>query len=84
MSTLANKISVQSVKRNGQFLILDIGDHKRIEIPLKAFPRLERATNEQLQSYRLSGAGTGIHWPLIDEDLSFEWLIQDYGIRIGN
>jgi hypothetical protein len=82
MSTLANKIKVKSVKRDGQYLVLDLGDSKRIDVPLKAFPRLQHATDADLQDYRLSGAGTGIHWPVIDEDLSFEWLIQDYGIKI--
>ena len=63
------------MKHGHRFLILDIGDGKRIKIPLAGFPGLQRASEAELQDFKLSGAGTGIHWPAIDEDLSFEWLI---------
>lgn len=38
--------------------------------PLSWFPRLEKATVEQRNNFELSHFG--IHWPELDEDLSFE------------
>ena len=38
--------------------------------PLHWFPRLEKATEKQRNNFELSHFG--IHWPELDEDLSFE------------
>ena len=43
-------------------------------MPLKWFPRLERATPEQRDNFELSPFG--IHWEDIDEDLSFEGFFK--------
>jgi len=40
--------------------------------------RLLHASSEQRTTYELSPSGYGIHWPLIDEDLSVDGLL---GIR---
>jgi uncharacterized protein DUF2442 len=40
------------------------------------FPRLLRATPEQRGNWRLIGGGIGIHWPLIDEDISVASLLS--------
>lgn len=39
------------------------------------WPRLAHATDEQRQDFHLSYFG--IHWPQIDEDLSFEGMFRD-------
>jgi len=41
---------------------------------LSEFPLLEKATNAQRENYYLSSFG--IHWPEIDEDLSFDGLTK--------
>ena len=43
---------------------------------LSAYPLLKAADKEQLQQYKLIGGGTGVHWPLIDEDLSLKGFLQ--------
>jgi Protein of unknown function (DUF2442) len=43
---------------------------------LSAYPSLKEADKEQLQQYNLIGGGTGVHWPLIDEDLSLKGFLQ--------
>ena len=45
---------------------------------LSDWPRLAHATNEQRQDFYLSYGG--IHWPQIDEDLSFEDMFEDNGL----
>jgi len=37
--------------------------------------RLAKASPEERQKYAISATGYGIHWPLIDEDLSIDGLI---------
>ena len=37
--------------------------------------RLAKASPEKREKYEVSPAGYGIHWPLVDEDLSIDGLI---------
>lgn len=39
------------------------------------YPRLERATDEERSRYEISTIG--IHWPELDEDVSFESFLYD-------
>ena len=41
--------------------------------------RLENATLEELKDYRLIVGGIGIHFESIDEDISVEGIIRDFG-----
>ena len=53
-----------------------LADGRVISVPLVWFPRLLHATAEQRNKWVLSGAGYGIHWPELDEDLSAEGLLR--------
>ena len=57
-------------------LSVDMVDGRTITVPLAWYPRLLHATPEQRQNWQISGAGFGIHWPDIDEDLSTEGLLR--------
>ncbi|MBQ9474750.1 MAG: DUF2442 domain-containing protein [Bacteroidales bacterium] len=46
--------------------------------PFAMWERLNRANQEQRSDYYLSY--TGIHWPQIDEDLSFEGMFNYAGL----
>jgi len=39
------------------------------------YPRLLDGTPKERNTWRPCGAGRGIHWPLLDEDLSAEGLL---------
>jgi len=43
---------------------------------------LEKATEMQLNNYRLIGKGAGIHWPQLDEDLSLKAFLQEELARV--
>ena len=43
---------------------------------LSSYPSLKGADKVQLQQYNLIGGGTGVHWPLLDEDLSLKGFLQ--------
>lgn len=51
-------------------IFLHTDDGRTGSMTLRAFPRLLRASEDQRSRYELSPAG--IHWPELDEDLSFE------------
>lgn len=53
-------------------------DGRRASYAFSQWPRLANATNEQRRDFHLSYCG--IHWPQIDEDLSFEGMFGDDSI----
>ena len=59
---------------NGRIYIL-ANDGREGSLPVRLFPRLYNATDAQRQNYTLSHFG--IHWPDIDEDLSYEGFFDD-------
>ena len=65
----------EKVKVTNKDLIIYFVDGRRLDVPLKWFPKLLKASPRQKNKYRLIGNGVGIHWPEIDEDLSINGLI---------
>lgn len=49
-----------------------------IKVPYIHFPRLANANMMELKNYELIGKGVGIHWPLLDEDLSLKGILKDF------
>ena len=78
MATLATAADerVAGVSFDEHRLIVDLMDGRTIAVPLTWYPRLFDATAEQRLNWRIAGAGFGIHWPDIDEDLSTEGLLR--------
>ena len=78
MSTLAVKTDerVAGVAFDADRLIVDLMDGRTIAVPLAWYPRLLDATAGQRADWEIAGAGFGIHWPRIDEDLSVEGLLR--------
>jgi hypothetical protein len=61
-----------------QDLICLIVDGQLIKLPLsKVSKKLELASDIQRNLYAISPSGYGIHWPLIDEDLSVDSLVKN-------
>jgi hypothetical protein len=66
-----------------RFLIIRLSNGSETRFPLSENPRLAKGTGEQLNSFEISPFG--IHWPELDEDLSFEGLLKgDYGQGSGH
>ena len=78
MTTLEPKAGerVRDVRVTDDAIGVDLFDGRTITVPLAWYPRLLHATSEQRANWRISGAGYGIHWPDIDEDLSTQGLLQ--------
>lgn len=56
-------------------LSVDLEDGRTISVPIGWYPRLAYASPEERANFLISGAGYGIHWPDIDEDLGVEGLL---------
>jgi len=67
---------VADVRFDSDRIIVDLMDGRTIAVPLAFYPRLLNATPEQRRNWEIAGAGYGIHWPDIDEDLSTEGLLR--------
>ena len=66
-----------AVFRDGQ-IIINMQSGTEIRFPVAENPRLARGTPAQLNHVELSPFG--IHWPDLDEDLSFRGLLAgDWG-----
>ena len=78
MTTLEPKAGerVIDVRVTEDTISVDLYDGRTITVPLAWYPRLLHATPEQRANWRIAGAGYGIHWPDVDEDLSVQGLLQ--------
>jgi hypothetical protein len=56
-------------------LSVDLTDGRTVAVPLIWFPRLAYGTREERANFRIAGAGYGIHWPDLDEDIGVEGLL---------
>ncbi len=56
-------------------LQVDLEDGRTISVPIGWFPRLAHGTPEERANFQISGAGRGVHWPDLDEDIGIEGLL---------
>ncbi len=68
--------AIRNVHFTEDTVSVDLADGRTITVPLVWFPRLLEATPEQRQNWQIVGAGYGIHWPDVDEDLSSEGFLR--------
>ena len=69
---------IDTIRFDQDFIMLNI-DGNELTIPLdKLSKRLKSATDIERAMYKISPSGYGIHWPLIDEDLSIDGILRDF------
>ena len=67
---------VLDVRFDAHNLIVDLMDGRTISAPIAWYPSLRDATDDQRSRWETCAGGYGIHWPLLDEDLSTEGLLR--------
>lgn len=75
-SAVENHPQAQNVRITDSDLIVELVDGRTVSVPFVWFPRLSRATPEQLANFEIIADGEGIHWPDLDEDLSVAGLLR--------
>jgi len=80
MSTLVDIACSASYARGHIIVTMESG--VEIKFPVRNNPRLAKGSPQQLGNIEVSPYG--LHWPDLDEDLSFRGLLEgDYGQYIG-
>jgi Protein of unknown function (DUF2442) len=66
---------VTGIRFEGDMMILTIdGQEKRFQVS-DISPALQHASEQERNLFEISPSGYGIHWPLLDEDLSIDGLL---------
>ena len=79
MNTSNNRILIKSVGFGNEKMYIELSTNRVLAVPYTYTKRLESATKEDLEDYRLIANGVGIHFEKIDEDISVEGIIRDFG-----
>jgi hypothetical protein len=67
---------VKAVVFTEETISVDLMDGRSITVPLVWYPKLLNATQEERLGWEPCGAGYGMHWEAIDEDLSTEGMLR--------
>ena len=67
---------VANVTVTDDTLSVDLEDGRTISVPIVWYPRPAHAAPAERLNFRVSGAGYGIHWPDLDEDIGVEGLLS--------
>jgi hypothetical protein len=66
---------IKNLHFSGEYMVLTIdGYEKKFRIK-EISPALDRASQNERNVFEISPSGYGIHWPLIDEDISIDGLL---------
>ena len=79
MNTSNHKILIQSVGFGKEKMYIELTTKRVLVVPYTYTKRLKSAKKEELEDYRLIANGVGIHFEQIDEDISVEGIIRDFG-----
>ena len=66
---------IQNLKFDNGHLKMEIDGKSYVFNVRKISKRLSEASLQERQKFEISPSGYGIHWPLIDEDLSIDGLL---------
>jgi len=81
MNILISDPVAKDIRFDSDNMWVELADGRILGVPLAYFPRLLNASDQQRQSYTISGGGTGLHWEEIDEDISVKALMMGIGDR---
>lgn len=56
-------------------LSVDLEDGRTVSVPIGWYPRLAHGTPAERAEFQIGGAGYGIHWHELDEDIGVEGLV---------
>ena len=67
----SNQKHIREIRFEGDMIIIQ-GERKSIKTSIADISqKLMHATSIERNTYKISPSGSSVHWPLIDEDLSF-------------
>ena len=68
--------NITDIRFENDYLILNV-DNQSIKLKLTDISeKLVKATDQERKDFKISPSGYGIHWKLLDEDLSINGLLK--------
>ena len=74
-SAVVTLARVLKVEVTDDTLSIDLEDGRSVSVPIGWYPRLANGTPAERANLQISGAGYGVHWPDLDEDIGVEGLL---------
>ena len=74
-SAVVTLARVLKVEVTDDTLSIDLEDGRSVSVPIGWYPRLANGTPAERANLQISGAGYGVHWPDLDEDIAVEGLL---------
>ena len=68
-------VRITRVDVTDDMLSVDLEDGRTIAVPIGWYPRVAYGTPSERANFQVSGAGHGIHWPDLDEDIGVDGLL---------
>lgn len=56
-------------------LSVDLEDGRTVSVPIGWYPRLAHGSASERANVQIAGAGFGLHWPDLDEDIGIEGIL---------
>ena len=79
MNTLRDNTVIASIGFSEDKMFIELNTSRVLTVPYSYTKKLQSASIEDIKDYRLISNGIGIHFKKIDEDLSLEGIIRDFG-----
>lgn len=79
MSILRNNTVITSIGFAEDKMFIELNTSRVLTVPYNYTEKLQNASIEDIKEYRLIANGVGVHFEKIDEDLSLEGIIRDFG-----
>jgi len=76
MNTLSKNRTLIERLRFADRIYVELNTGDVLSLPYDYTKRIEKARRDELEEYRLIGGGRGVHFPMIDEDISLEGIIR--------
>jgi hypothetical protein len=73
--TIIGSAKIIKVSIDDDTLAVDLEDGRTISVPIGWYPRLAHGTPAERENFQISGAGFGIYWPDLDEDIGAEGML---------
>ncbi len=70
-------IKAVDIHRDLDLMLIILNTKAIFHQKISAYAKLVNASEKELKQYELIAGGKGIHWPLLDEDLSLKGFLQE-------
>ena len=77
---MTSLVKADCVRFDGDSMWVELSDGRTLGVPLAWFPRLLRGSVEEREQVSISSRG--LHWEVLDEDISIAGLLEGRGDQI--